>query len=432
MDPSVELIRRNRAFAWYWAGQGCSSLGSQISAFALPLVTALTLDGSPGEVGAVASAAMLPYLLFSLMAGHWLEGRQGRRTMIPANLVQAIAVGLVPIAAWGGWLSVPLLAVLAFVSGTAAMVFGLSAFAYVPSLVPRADLAAANRAVQGTSTVDEIIGPGLAGALVAAVGPAAALVVDALSYLASMLGLAAARPMAQHSTQPRSATEKASEKVPVSTGLRILLRDVHLRALTVHAALYNLAEEIFLLNLVLWAIKEQDVTESAFGAALTAAGLGGLLGTLTALRLAGRLGFGRAFAASLVLSCFIPLLAGVWSLTGGALASYLALVMLISAVGLGNANVYSLTMRQLVIPEGQLSRSAGAYTQVMYGSIPIGAALAGLIGETLGTRAGVLVGATGLAISALPMMTRRIRALDLDHMSSRPAATDDLMTSGDS
>lgn len=408
MDASAELIKTNRSFAWYWAGQGLSSAGSQVTMFALPLVTALTLNGSPGEVAMVATAGTLPFLLFSLLAGHWLEGRQGRRTMIPADLAQAALLAMVPLAAWAGWLSVPLLASIAFLAGTAALVFGLSAFAYVPSLVRREDLAAANRAVQGTATVDEIVGPGIAGALVAAVGPAVAMAVDALSYLASAIGVAKAPPRKRPPTPPAP-----DQSVSVTTGLRILFTDPYLRPLTVHAALYNLAEQILLINLVLWAVQEQGVGAGQYGLALSAAGIGGLIGTLTALRLAGRLGMGRAFAASLILSCFVPLAIAAWDLHGAALALYLAAVMLVSAIGQGNANVYSLTMRQMVIPEGQLSRSAGAYTQVMYGSIPLGAALAGLAGETLGTRLGVVVGAIGLAMSALPMMTRTMRSLNL-------------------
>lgn len=417
MDASVELIRNNRSFAWYWAGQSVSSAGSQVAVIALPLVTALTLDGSPGEVGAVATAGMLPYLLFSLVAGHWLEGRQGRGTMIPADLAQAALLAIVPLAAWGGWLSVPLLAVVAFLAGTAALVFGISAFAYIPSLVERRDLSAANRAVQGSATVDEIVGPGLAGALVAAFGPAMALVVDAVSYLASAVGVAKGRPL-----ERPDAPEPSTEPTPITAGLRILFTDPYLRPLTVHAAAYNLAEQVFLLNLILWAVQKQGLSEAGYGLALSAAGVGGLLGTLTALRLATRLGFGRAFAASLLLSCFVPVAAAVWDVRGAALGLVIAVVMLISAIGLGNANVYSLTLRQLVIPKGQLARAAGAYTQVMYGSIPLGSALAGLVGETLGTRSGVFLGAVGLAFSALPMLTSRVRGLRL------PVASEDTST----
>lgn len=405
MDSSVELIRRNPNFAWYWAGQGVSSLGSQVSVFALPLVTALTLDGSPGEVGVVAAASMLPYLLFSLLAGHWIEGRQGRATMVPCDLVQAVVIALVPVAAYGGWLSVPILVCLAFVSGTAAMIFGLSAFAYVPILVPRKDLPSANRAVQGTATLSEIIGPGLAGALVGWFGPASALAVDAVSYLASAVGVIKGRPAVR--------TRTVNARSSMLTGLRVLFTNHYLRALTVHAAMYNLAEELFSLNLVLWAVQHRGVSAESYGVALTAAGIGGLFGTLCALRLAGRLGLGSAFAVALLLSCFTPLAAGTVDLSGGALATFLAVVMLVAAVGLGGANVYSVTLRQAIIPADQLARSAGAYTQVMYGSIPVGSALAGLVGETFGTRVGVLLGAVGMAVSALPLLTRRFRSLRL-------------------
>ncbi|MBM6404450.1 MFS transporter [Phycicoccus sp. CSK15P-2] len=413
MDASVALVRTDRSFRWYWLGQSVSSAGSQVTTIALPLVTALVLDGSPGEVGAVATAAMLPYLLFSLVAGHLLEGRQGRRTMVPADLAQAALVGLVPVAALTGWLSVPVLAVIAFLSGTAALVFGISAFAHVPSLVERPDLAAANRAVQGSRTVTEVAGPGLAGLLVAAVGPAAAMAVDAASYLVSAVCVALGRPR-RPVARERPAPDGDAPRVPVLTGLRILWGNRYLRALTVHAALFNLAEEVLVINLILWAVQEQGVSAGAYGLALSMAGVGGLLGTLTALRLAAGLGFGRAFAASLVLSCGTPVLMALWPTDGIALAVVIGAVMLVSGVGLGNANVYSVTMRQTLIPETQLSRSAGAYTQVMYGSIPIGAALAGIVGETLGTRSGVVLGGLGIVVSALPMMTSAVRSLRLD------------------
>ena len=89
----------------------------------------------------------------------------------------------------------------------------------------------------------------------------------------------------------------------------------------------------------------------------------------------------------------------------------IATVLLVSGVGLGNANVYSLTLRQTVIPADQLARTVGASRQIMYGSIPIGSALAGVLGATAGTRAGAALGTIGLALSAVPMLARRIRQL---------------------
>ena len=241
-----------------------------------------------------------------------------------------------------------------------------------------------------------------------------AMVVDALSYLASSVGVLLGRRSADRTpTPPDSGAEKeeAVEPAGVAQGMKVLFSNPYLRALTVHAAAYNLAEQVVSINLVLWAVQAQGVTPGAYGLALSAGGVGALLGTLTALRLADRLGFGRAFALSLLLSCFVPLLLAVMPLRSVALAAIIGGVMLVAGIGLGNANVYSLTLRQTVIPPSLLARSGGAYRQVMYGSIPIGSALAGVVGELVGTRTGVLVGAVGLALSALPMFTRRIRSL---------------------
>ena len=128
---------------------------------------------------------------------------------------------------------------------------------YLPSLVPEDDLAAANRALQGSRTVAEVAGPGLAGVLVGALGAPVAIAVDALSYIASTLGIARSRPMGQPASATR--TTGAGPRPPVSQGLRILFTNTYLRALTIHAALYNLAEQIFTLNLVLWAVQSQGL-----------------------------------------------------------------------------------------------------------------------------------------------------------------------------
>ncbi|MCC9173482.1 MFS transporter [Arthrobacter sp. zg-Y179] len=429
-DHSWVLLRTDRSFRRYWLGQGAASAGAQVTGIAIPLVTAIALDAGPAAVSLVAAAGTLPYLLFSLVAGHLLQGRDQRRSMVAADIAQCVLLAQIPLAWAGGWLSVPLLAAVTFLSGCCALIFGLSAFAFVPALVADQDLAPANRAVQATRTVTEISGPGLAGLLVSAVGAPGALIATMLGHLASAAGVVSSRPREQHSvaaapspTASMPAGEENPNAVPGSapgkrptllTGLRILFGDRHLRALTVHAATYNAAEQILMLNLILWAVQQQDVGVGAYGLALAGAGVGGLLGTLTALRLADKAGLGPAFAVSLVLSCAVPLLLPVWPVTGWTLAAVIAAVMLLRGIGEGNANIYSLTMRQQLIPREELTRSAGAYTQVMYGSIPLGALLAGVVGATLGVRAGVLIGALGLVLSAVPMLTPaflRLRAV---------------------
>lgn len=418
MDPSLSLLRTDPSYRAYWLGQSVSELGSEITVFALPLVAALTLDATPAEVGIVAAAGTAPYLFFSLLAGHWLEGRAHKRVMIPADLLQFLALALIPLGWLGGWLSVPLLVLTAFISGCGALAFGVSAFAYVPRLVSPAELTSANRAAQGARTVSEISGPGFAGLLVGALGAPLSIAVDALSYLASALGIARSRPRPEH----HEGSSDIHERAGVSDGLRVLFTNRYLRALTVHAALFNLAGAIYLINLLLWAVRGQGVDPTAYGLALAAGGVGGLIGTLTSLRLMDRLGLGRAFLISLAFSCGAPLLTGLFDIRGMGLAALVAGVSLISGFGLGNANVYSLTLRQSAIPEHVLTRSAGAYTQVMYGSIPLGALLAGLIGTAAGPRIGVILGAVGMTASALPMTARAVRKLSTPQAARNPGA----------
>lgn len=407
-DPSWALLRDDRSFRRYWLGQSAAGAGAQVTVFAIPLVTALTLDAGPAAVSLVAAAGSLPYLLFSLIAGHLLQGRDQKRSMVAADVAQALLLGQIPLAWVGGWLSVTLLAVITFLCGICALVFGLSAFAYVPALVGDDELAAANRAVQGTRTVTEISGPGAAGVLVSLASAPGAVVVTALGHLASAVGVATSHPRACATV---STNNDPTKRPSLLTGFRVLFQNPYLRALTIHASTYNAAEQVLVLNLVVWAVSQQDVKPGAYGLALAAAGVGGLLGTITALKLAGHLGLGRAFATSLLLSCAVPLLLAAWSVTGWALAGVIAAVMLVRGIGEGNANVYSVTMRQQVIPADQLTRSAGAYTQVIYGSMPLGALLAGLTGETFGSRTAVLLGAAGLVLSALPILTPRFLRL---------------------
>jgi MFS family permease len=410
------LLRGHPDFRWYWSGQTLSFVGSQVTATALPLVAALTLDAGPGGVSAVATASFLPNLALPLLVGHWLEGRGKRRLMIAADLVRAAALAVVPVAFLAGTLSIALLAAVAFVVGAATVLFDIGGFAYVPSLVPRERLSEANRAMQGSLTFAQVGGPGLAGLLVQALGAPLALVADAASYLVGALGISAAR-------RPEPAVD-TSHRGRLRDGLVLVLTHRLLRPLSLHATIYNGAAQVFVVNLVVWAVQENDVPPGVYGAALAAGGAGAFLGTLVALRLADRLGYGPAFLVSLCFSCGVPLFTALLPWTGGHLGYGLALLQALAGAGLGSANVLSITLRQSAIPPHQLARTNGAYRSLNYGVIPLGAALAGVLGEVFGTRVGVAVGTVGMALSALPMLAGAVRRLaQLDELESTGPAT---------
>ncbi len=139
-------------FKRFWAGQTVSAVGTQVTAVALPLTAALTLDAGAAGVSAIATATYLPSAALPLLAGHWLERRRKRGVMIATDVIRAAAVAVVPLVWAFGQLTLPLLVAVAFVVGAASVVFDIASFAYLPDFVPEQDLPPANRALQGSST----------------------------------------------------------------------------------------------------------------------------------------------------------------------------------------------------------------------------------------------------------------------------------------
>jgi MFS family permease len=405
------LVRRDRDFRWFWAGQTISVAGTQVTAVALPLVAVVTLATGASGVSVIATLSYLPNVLLPLLAGHWLETRRRRRIMIWADLTRACALTLVPAAYLTHHLSLPLLGTVALVVGSAGVLFDIGSFAYVPSLVSEADLPTANQAMQGSATAAQVGGPGIAGLVVQLAGPAMAIAADAISYLASVLGLFAVRRPEPQPHDPHDPNDPDYGRSGIFEGLRRILANPFLRALTAHAAIYNASAQVLTVNLVVWVVKDRHATVGAYGLALSAAGAGALLGTMLSLRVAARLGYGYAFAVSLALSTSTPLLLAALPFHGNALGAAVAAVEFVSGIGLGSANVLSVTLRQIVAPRGSLARTNGGYRLLIFGVLPVGTALGGLIGQQFGSQAGVMAGAAGLTISALPMFRRRIRSL---------------------
>ena len=398
------LLFRNRDFRWFWAGQSVSLLGSYITAVALPLIAVLTLHAGAVGVSLVTTASYLPNVLLPLLAGEWLERRRRRRIMVICDLVRAVALAAVPVAYLMDSLTIALLTVVAFIVGAASVVFDIAGFAYIPTLVGAGDLPAAVRSQQASSTVANFGGPGAAGLLAQLFGPVMAIIVDAVSYLASVFGVTAART-------PEPAPPVPEQRVKISSGLTMVLRHPFLRALALHAAGYNLAYPIITVNLVVYAIDDRGLSAGAYGLILTLGGCGGFVGAMIAIRLAQRFGYGQGFAMALVLTSGLPLLFAPAPFHGVAFLLFLGACMLLTGTGGGVTNVLSITLRQVGAPPGFLARTNGGYRLIVYGVLPVGSAIGGVLGNWVGPRAGLGIGAAVLALAAIPMLTRRVRSI---------------------
>lgn len=170
---------------WLWAAETISQMGSHITLLALPLTAAITLEASPAQMGFLTAAERLPFLLFGLLAGAWIDRRRRRPLLIGADYARAVVLAIIPLAAYLGMLRFELLILVALLTGALTMIFDVAYVSILPNVVRTDQLTAANSKMQTSLAGAQASGPGLGGALVALIGPPLTLALDAVSFLVS-------------------------------------------------------------------------------------------------------------------------------------------------------------------------------------------------------------------------------------------------------
>ncbi|HEX8928609.1 MAG TPA: MFS transporter, partial [Actinomycetota bacterium] len=192
-EQPVPRGRFSADLAKFWAGQTISNLGSSVTLFALPLLV-FKLTGSPLNLGATSATSFLPYLLFGLVIGAWVDRVDRKRLMIATDVVRALLVAAIPLLADAGQLRVEWIYVLAFLQSTVTIAFDSAEFAAIPSLVEsKDDLVTANGRIQASYYAAQVAGPLLAGLLMAAISVQQVFWLDAASFALSAVSLAMVR-----------------------------------------------------------------------------------------------------------------------------------------------------------------------------------------------------------------------------------------------
>jgi len=224
-EPVADALPRlagNRNFRLVWFGEGISILGSMTTTLVFPLLAVTEFDAGARDMGFLAAATWLPWLLISLPAGVWIDRGDARRIMIRADLWSAAVTASVPVAWAFGHLTLAHVFAAALGVGFGSVFFRTAYASLVPQVVAKDDLEQANSRLVGTESAMQIAGPGVGGALVALVGAAYTVVLDSISFLVSAMCLARMRPGAM--SRP---TLPAREPMLTSirAGLRVLARD---------------------------------------------------------------------------------------------------------------------------------------------------------------------------------------------------------------
>jgi len=401
---------RSGDFVKLWGGQTVSVLGSAVTGLALPVVAIQVLHASPFQVGLVTAAWSTPFLL-SLFVGVWVDRRRRLPILIGANLGRAVVIGIVPLLAVLGVLALPHLYIVAFLVGLLTVPFDLAYLSYLPSLVDRRQLVDANSKLVTSATLADIGGRPLGGLLIELLSAPIALVVDAVSYLFSSVSLMAIDKREPAPSQPAERRALGMSSSDIREGLRLVFGNLHLRALAGQAATFNLFQTVIVTVFQYYALATLGLGPFWLAVVLTTMSVGALAGSLFAARLPRLLGFGRALLVATALGCFAPALLLIVTGSGGGSVLVMALSFFAHGVGLVVTNVLAVTFRQSVTPGHLQGRMHASYRLLIYGAIPVGALLGGVLGGAVGLRAALAIGVVGLCCAFLWVLCSPIRTL---------------------
>lgn len=410
-----------RDFGLFWFAQGASVLGDQIREFAIPLIAITALGVSATELGVLGAVQWLPFLVLALPFGVIIDRHRRRRMLLLSEVGRGLfTLGLAVAAAFGA-LDFPLLLVVVAILGSLTVIYEVGYQSAIPDLVPRDRLGSANSRIQATAAAGEIGGPGLGGALLHLLGMTATLAVNAGSHLVSAVALAFIR-----TPEPLPPATERHFLGELRDGARHVLRDPYLRANVGFSALYNPFAQWVTLLLTLYAVNTLGLDAAQLGLVFSAGAAGALAGAALGGRASTSAHVGTILMLCAAVECSALLaVAAVSPDWPEALAiSTLAALMAVNGAGTALSSVLLITVRHLRTPHELLGRVNASMRTVTYGTIPLGALAGGIVGDALGPRVGILVGAilclgTVAWVALSPL--RGIRRID-DLAASEPAA----------
>ena len=380
-DAPWAMLREDVDFRRYFVARLVSLTGSLVTAVAMPVLV-YRLSGSTFLTAAVTALEALPYLLVGLLAGALADRWDRQRVMVTSDLVNAVLIGSVPVAAWLDALTVPHLLAAAFAAQAVFTFFDGANFGALPVLVGRDRVPSANAVVWSAASTMEVVAPPLAATGIAVVGPASLLVLDALSFVASALAVRAIGRALHDTSRERGATTVRAVGVDVAEGLRFLLAHPGVRTMTFVGTLQSAAGGGFVALMVAWADRVLGIGTAGlrFGILFAVWGVGGTAAALLLPRLLRLTTPARLCLLALPASAVFGLVsarASDWRMACVGLAGWSVAYQLVI--------VNSISYRQQVTPERLLGRVNTAGRMLSWGlGWTGGAVVAGALSTRIG------------------------------------------------
>lgn len=410
--PRRPSLWRQGDFVKLWAGQTISQFGDEITQLAIPLLAISILGAGAFEMGLLGVVRFLPWILFTLPAGVWVDRVRRRPILIGADVARAVLLGSIPLAFLGGWLTLLQVYVVAFLAGTLEVFFDVAYQSYLPRVVERDELVEGNSKLELSRAGSQVIGPTVAGFLIEAVRAPFAIAFDALSYLGAALFIGligrteeAPAPHDPAEGRPPSMWQEAR------AGIGYVVTNRYLRSIAACTGTANLFGNISGAVLILYLASPDglNLSPAALGFIFALGNVGVIGGALVSGRLAKAIGIGPTIIGSAAISGFaawaVPLAPRddpFWVLViGGLFLGFGVVVYNVNQVGL----------RQAITPDRMLGRMNATMRLIVWGTIPIGALIGGVLGTVVGLVPVLFVAAIGASLSWLPVLLSPVRSL---------------------
>jgi MFS family permease len=358
-------------------------------------------------VALLGTVDFLPFILFALPAGVWVDRLPRRPVMIVADVGRAAALASIPAAKAAGALTIWQLYAVGFITGTLTVFFDVAYQAYLPTLVGREHLLDGNSKLETSRSGAQLGGPGLAGLLIGAVTAPYAVVADALSFIGSAALMRGIRRPEHHVRQGEGTPGGMATEV--REGLAYLLRDRHLRAIAATTAYANFFTSLEFAVFLVYAVRRLGLGSREVGFVFSFSNVGFLFAALTAGRLARRIGTGPAIilAAALVGPglLLVPLAPAAHPIP------FVVAGLAVSAYGGVTYNITALSYMQATTPNRLLGRMNATRRFIVWGTIPLGSLLGGVIASQAGVKTSIWVGAIGASVAFVPVLVSPFRRL---------------------
>lgn len=414
-----------RDFRLLWLGEAISALGDQFALIALPWL-ALVLSGSALALGGVMAVMAVPRALLMLLGGVSVDRFSPRRVMLVSNAVRLLAVAILGAIVLAGAAQLWMLYAFALVFGVADAFFFPAQTSIVPELVEPQQLQRANGIVQGTAQATVLVGPALAGVVIAALGSngtqasaagiGLALLLDAATFAVSLATLWLIRPRAHVATARESIIESIRE------GVRFVARSSGLRAMI----LVSLGANLFIvgpfeIGMPYIAYSRLPEGAAAFGVIIAAFGGGSLLGLVAGSILPQPRP--SRFGPTVIVAIGAT---GLGVAAMAAVQSTLPAAAITAATGmaLGYGNLLGLTWVQGRIPPELMGRVMSLLMTGSVGLVPVSMVLAGAAVQVSLDATMLIAGAGMVLLAVVALLSPAVRNLGLEPLAVASRADD--------